>query len=228
MVSRTLTIADTTIGKKMVMAVTGVILFGFIIGHMIGNLQVFIGPKVMNEYGKFIHDNKTLLWGTRGVLLVALGAHVVTAMQLALRNRAARPVAYKKKANVVTSYAARTMLWSGPILALYIAYHIAHLTLGVTAGLGYEHLPLDVNGLPDVYHNLVHSFQVPWCVGIYVVAQLALGMHLYHGSWSLMQSLGLSHKRYNDTVRSAASALALAVTAGFLAVPIGIFSGFVK
>ncbi len=162
------------------------------------------------------------------MLLVSIIAHVVTAIQLAGRNRSARPVAYQKKTNVVTSYAARTMLWSGPLLLLYILYHLAHLTLGYNNGLGYEHLPLDANGLPDVYHNLVHSFQVWWCVAIYVVAQLALGMHLYHGAWSMMQSLGLSHRRYNDTVRSAASALALAVTAGFLSIPIGIFFGFVK
>ncbi|HHH11792.1 MAG TPA: succinate dehydrogenase cytochrome b subunit [Sorangium sp.] len=229
MASRTLTMADTTIGKKMVMAVTGVVLFGFVIGHMIGNLQIFMGPTTMNEYGKFLHDNKTLLWGTRGVLLISLIAHVVSAVQLAARNRSARPIPYKKKTNVVTSYAARTMVWSGPILALYIAYHLAHLTVGVSAGLGYEHLlPHDGNGLPNVYNNVVSSFQVWWCAAIYIVAQLALGLHLYHGSWSLLQSLGLSHERYNNTVRSAASAVALAVTAGFLSVPISIFFGFVK
>jgi succinate dehydrogenase / fumarate reductase cytochrome b subunit len=223
MTTRALTMRDTTIGKKVVMAVSGIVLFGFVIGHMIGNLQVYLGPKPFNEYSKFIHDTPTLMWGTRAVLLIAVGAHILTAFGLMKLNSDARPVAYKVKNNVATTYAARTMRWTGPIILAYILYHLAHLTLGYTAGLGYEHLPLDANGLPDVYFNVVSSFKVPWCVAIYVVAQVMLALHLYHGAWSLFQSLGLNHRRYNETLRSVASAIALATTAGFLAVPVGVF-----
>jgi succinate dehydrogenase / fumarate reductase cytochrome b subunit len=228
MTTRALTLNDTTIGKKMVMAVSGLVLFGFVIGHMLGNLQIFLGPKPFNEYSKFLHDTPTLLWGTRLALLVAVVAHILSATQLTILNRSARPIAYKKKKSRTTSYAARTMVWGGLIVLFYIFYHIAHLTLGFTKGLGYEHLPNDANGLPDVYFNVVQSFKVPWCAGLYVAANVVLGFHLYHGSWSLLQSLGLSHRRYDETVRSAASAIALATTAGFLAVPIAVYLGRVQ
>jgi succinate dehydrogenase / fumarate reductase cytochrome b subunit len=114
------------------------------------------------------------------------------------------------------------MAWSGPLLLLYIVYHIAHLTLGYTQGLGYEH------NWPDVYSHLVASFKVPWLTAIYATAQLALGLHLYHGAWSMFQSLGLTHRRYNESLRSAAVAIAVATTIGFLAVPAAINLGWVK
>ena len=231
MSTKALTIADTTLGKKYVMAITGVVLFGFVIAHMLGNLQVFLGYEAIDSYSKMLHDNPTLLWTARGVLLFSVVAHIVTAVQLASRNKAARPTPYRHaKRNIVTTYAARTMIWSGPILALYIVFHILHLTVGDSAGvstaLGYQHLqPLDPHGMNNVHANLVRSFQVPWCTAIYVVAQLALGLHIYHGAWSLFQSLGLNHKRYNETLRSVTSAIALAVVVGFLSVPIAIQTG---
>jgi len=227
MSTKALTIPDTTIGKKYVMAVSGIVLFGFVIGHMLGNLQVYLGPKPFNEYAHFLHTNPTLLWGTRVVLLLAVVAHIVSSLQLVKLNTGARPVAYQQKKNIATSYAALTMKISGPLVLLYIIYHLAHLTFGYTAGIGYEHLPMSPNGLPDVYHNVVASFRVPWVVGVYVAAQVLLGLHLYHGAWSLFQSLGINHRRYNETLRSAASAIALAVVAGFIAVPVGVFFGLV-
>jgi succinate dehydrogenase / fumarate reductase cytochrome b subunit len=228
MSTRALSIAETTVGKKAVMAVTGAMMFAFVVGHMLGNLQVYLGPKAMNEYAELLHSNPTLLWAVRLVMFVALSLHVITATQLYLLNRGARPIRYRMKKAVATSYSARTMVIGGPLLAAYLAYHLAHLTGGFTQGLGYDHLPLDVNGLPDVFYNVVMSFRIPWCVGLYVVAQALLGLHLYHGAWSLFQSLGINHRRYNETLRSAATAVALAVVAGFLAVPIGVFLGYVK
>jgi succinate dehydrogenase / fumarate reductase, cytochrome b subunit len=198
-----------------------------VIGHMIGNLQIFLGPKIFNEYSLFIHETPTLLWGTRVVLLLAVTAHIVTSAQLYLRNKTARSSRYKVKKNVTTSYAARVMYVSGPLLLLYLIYHVAHLTLGATQGLGYEHAPMDAWGNMDVYHNVVNSFRVPWAVAVYVAAQILLGFHLYHGAWSLFQSLGINHRRYNEPLRSAASAIALATVAGFIAVPVGVFAGWV-
>ena len=227
MASKALTLPDTTIGKKAIMAVSGIILFGFVIGHMLGNLQVYLGQKPFNEYAAFLHATPTLLWGTRVTLLLAVTAHIVSAVQLARLNMGARPRRYQVQKARATTYAARTMVWSGPILLAYIFYHLAHLTLGYSNGLGYDHYALDPNGLRDAYGAVVASFKVPWCVGIYVVAQVMLGMHLYHGAWSMFQSLGLNHRRYNETLRSAASAIALATVAGFIAVPVGVFLGWV-
>jgi succinate dehydrogenase / fumarate reductase cytochrome b subunit len=228
MTSRAVLLTDTTLGRKFVMALSGVVLFGYVIAHMLGNLLAFVGQKALNEYSKALHDAPTLLWTARCALLVAVVAHVVTSLQLTLQNRGARPVSYRMRRDAVTSYAARTMAWSGPILLFYILYHLAHLTFGVTAGLGYEHLPLDPNGLPDVYHNLVHSFRVPWCAGLYIVANLALGVHLYHGAWSFFQSLGISHTRYDDALRSGAVAIAMATMIGFIAVPVGVLVGALR
>lgn len=228
--TKALTLTDSTIGKKVLMAVSGLVLFGFLIGHMLGNLQVFLGPTPYNEYAKFLHDNKTLLWGTRGVLLLAIVVHIVTAAQLWSRNNAATranaPSRYKMKKEVTTSYAAKAMYLSGPIIFLYIVFHLAHFTLALVTP-GYQHSPLDPNGIPNVFHNVVQSFRNPLLVGIYVVAQLLVGLHLYHGAWSLFQSLGINHRRYNETLRSAATALALAVVAGFLSVPFGVLFGLV-
>jgi succinate dehydrogenase / fumarate reductase, cytochrome b subunit len=226
MATNALTITDTTIGKKAVMAVSGLVLFGFVIVHMLGNLQIFLGPTIFNQYSQFLHASTGVLWGTRAVLAIAVLAHIVTSAQLYLRNKTARPSRYKVKKNLVTSYAARVMYLSGPLLLLYIVYHIAHLTLGVTTGLGYEHA-VDAQGSIDVYQNVVASFRVPWLAGIYVMAQILLGLHIYHGAWSLFQSLGINHRRYNEPLRNAASALALATVAGFLAVPIGVYAGWV-
>ena len=226
MATNALTITDTTIGKKAVMAVSGLVLFGFVIVHMLGNLQIFLGPQTFNDYSLFIHQSRGVLWGARAVLLLAVTAHIVTAAQLYFRNKTARPSRYKVKKNLATSYAARVMYLSGPLLLLYIVYHIAHLTLGVTTGLGYDHAA-SPGGPVDVYHNVVSSFRVEWLVGIYVVAQIFLGLHIYHGAWSLFQSLGINHRRYNEPLRNAASALALATVAGFLAVPIGVYAGWV-
>lgn len=228
MTTKAVPLTSTTIGKKMVMALSGFVLFGFVIGHMLGNLQVFLGPDAINGYSHTLHSTPALLWGARAVLLGAIVAHATTAISLVGMNRAARPVQYAVKKDIATDYAAKTMFLSGMTIALYVVYHLAHLTFGVTKGLGYQHLPLDKNGLPDVYFNIVQSFKVPWCTAVYVAAQVALSLHLYHGAWSLFQSLGINHKRYNEALRSSAVAVAMAVCVGFLAVPLGVMFGFVK
>ncbi len=219
---KALTLYDTTIGKKALMAVTGVVLFGFVIAHMLGNLQVFLGPEQLNGYAKKLRDLGPLLWVARGVLVFSVLAHIVVAVQLVLRSSAARPQGYRKKRNTATSYAARTMRYSGPILALFIVYHLAHLTApGVPMG-GYEHSHV------DVYANVVQAFSIRWVSGVYIVAQLLLGFHLYHGAWSLFQSLGLSHPRYDEKKRMAAQTLAMVVMFGNIAMPVAVLAGVVK
>lgn len=220
MAAKALTLPQTTIGKKAIMAASGVILFGYVIGHLAGNLKLYAGPQSINEYAAFLRTQPLLLWGTRAALLFAFGAHVVSATQLALRNAAARRQGYKKKRDLVTNYAARTMYWSGPILLLYVVYHLAHLTFGATPG--YEYDP------SNVYNNVVYGFQVWWISGIYIVGQLALGLHLFHGVWSMFQTIGANHPQYNAWRRHFATAIAVLITVGNLSFPIAVMAGVIE
>ena len=218
---KALTFFDTTIGKKAVLAVSGVILFGFVIVHMLGNLQVFLGPEVFNGYAETLKANPAVLWGARSVLLMAAVLHVITVVQLYTRSLAARPQGYRQRKNIATSYAAATMKYSGPALLLYIIFHLAHFTYPCVAMGDYEH------STTDVYANFVSAFTIPWVAAIYIVANLLLGMHLYHGGFSLLQSLGLNHPKYNAKVKGAARAFAFLVTAGNVAMPLAVLLGFV-
>ena len=208
--------------KKAVMAITGLVMFGFVIGHMLGNLQVFLGPEKLNGYAKALHDMPPLLWGTRVVLLTSVVLHIVSAYQLVVaRSMAARPTPYKRSTRHATNYAALTMKFSGLTLLLFIVFHLAHFTVPGT-GLGqYTH------SATNVYGNVTSSFQVPWLAAIYIVAQLSVGFHLYHGAWSMLQSLGLNHPRYNARSKAAAQALGLFVTIGNISMPLAIVTGLV-
>jgi succinate dehydrogenase / fumarate reductase, cytochrome b subunit len=219
---RALTVTDTTIGQKALLAVSGVVLFGFVIVHMLGNLQVFLGPDAFNGYAEAAKKSALVLWGARSVLLVALITHVALVVQLYTRSIKARPVAYQKKKNIATSYAGATMKYSGPALLLYILFHLAHFTYpGLSLG-DYQHNAL------DVYGNFVSAFQIPWVVALYVTANLLLGMHLFHGAFSLLQSLGLKHPRYNQRARHGARAFAFLVTTGNIVMPLSVLFGVIQ
>jgi succinate dehydrogenase / fumarate reductase cytochrome b subunit len=228
-----LAITDTTLGKKYVMALSGLVLFGFVIAHMLGNLQVLIGPKAMNEYAHMMQSNPTVLWGARIVLLSAIVLHFGTAFALTAQNKKARPVKYKVKKDVATSYAAKSMIYGGIVILAYIIFHLMHFTITpaaqtIAAKVGYVHsAPFGTEQIPNVYNNVIQSFQNTWVTLVYLVAQIALGLHLYHGAWSITQSLGLTHQRYNDTLRSVAVAFAFVVVIGFSAVPIAVKLGLV-
>ncbi len=226
MSSRTLSIVQTTIGKKAVMAVSGLVLLGFVFFHMLGNLQVFVPPEMvggkaiyaMDEYAKLLRTVPAALWAARLVLLVSIGAHIWAAISLVGANKAARPVAYQAaKHDVATTYAAKTMQYGGPLLALFIIYHVLHLTLGAVGG-GYA-------GHGNVQATILAAFGDPLLVGVYVAAQVLLGLHLYHGAWSLLQTLGLSHPRYNHWRTRFSAAFALIVAGGNIAISLGVFAG---
>lgn len=217
----TITTFSTTIGKKAALAVSGMVLFGFVVGHMLGNLQIFLGPETFNGYAESLKSKPPLLWGVRLTLLISVVVHIALAFDLYSRSLAARAVGYRQKRNVVTSYAAATMKYSGPILLLYIVFHLAHFT---APGLSLGGVPFSHT---DPYTNFVSSFKVPWVAGVYVLANLFLGMHLYHGSWSLFQSLGLSHPSYNGVRQRLAISLALMVTFGNVLMPLAVLAGFV-
>jgi succinate dehydrogenase / fumarate reductase, cytochrome b subunit len=211
----------TTVGLKLVMAVSGVVLVGFTIAHFIGNSLIFLGPEAINAYSHALHSMAELLWVARIVLLVAVVAHIGAALRLAARNASARPQRYKRKRDQVTNYAARTMIWSGPILLGFILFHLAHLTLGVAPG-DYEH------STTDVYSNVVRGFSIWWVSGLYIVSMLALGNHLYHGTWSMFQSLGVNHPAYNTKLMRAALGITLLVSLGNISIPLAVLLGIVK
>ena len=208
------------------MAVTGAILFGWIVLHMLGNMKIYLGAEHLNEYAKFLITmgapalpNKTLLWVSRLVLLICVWLHIQAATQLTLMNRAARPVGYRERDYVVGTYAARTMRWGGVIILLFVIYHLLHFTTGTVHPNFIEH---------DVYHNVVTGFQVWWVSAFYIIAQLALGLHLYHGLWSMFNSLGLNNPKFNNWKKVFATAFALLITAGNVSFPIAVLIGLVR
>ena len=202
------------------MAVTGLILFLFVIGHMIGNLQIFAGRETLDAYGHLLHSVPELLWPVRIVLLTAVTLHIVSTIQLVKIKSDARPVAYVKKDNSHSSYASRTMYWSGPIIAAFIVYHILHLTLGVAQPSVY------VEG--KVYDNVVYGFQNYAISGFYILSMALLCTHLYHGAWSMFQSVGVSHPRYTPLLKKFAALMAAVIFVGNVSIPVAVMLGIVK
>ena len=210
---------ESTIGKKAVMAATGLILFGFLIAHMLGNLQIFLGRAVMNHYAETLHGNPGLLWTARTILLVSVVLHIWASIPLALLKKKARPVAYVKRANVQSSFASRTMMWSGPIIAAFVVFHLLHLTTGT----------LHPNfAKVDAYNNLVTGFKVIPAAIAYIVAMGLIGMHLSHGIWSMFQSVGISHPRYTPMVKKFAAVVSWILVAGFVSVPVAVLTGLLR
>ena len=211
---------QSQIGKKVVMAVTGLIGVGFVVGHMVGNLQMYQGPEKMNAYAYFLkHTVGGALWLVRGVLLGAVVLHAVAAFQLSRQRLAARPVAYKKGSQwEVSTFASRTIRWGGVLLLGFIVFHILHFTT------------LDIfrdYSETDVYTNVVKGFSKWWVVLLYVAAMAALGLHLYHGAWSSLRTVGAARGSRNPLRHGVAGLIAVVVTLGFLAVPLGVFFGVI-
>jgi len=214
-----LTFFGTSIGKKVVMATTGVILFGFVIGHMLGNLQVFMGANQMNAYAAMLKANAALLWGVRIVLLVAVILHIVAAVQLTRMSQRSRPEGYHYKDVIQADYAARTMRWSGPIIAVFVIYHLLHFTTGSV------HPRFDVH---DVYRNVISGFRV-WPVSLfYIIAMVALAFHLWHGVWSMFQTLGLINPKSDKIIHRLAAIATLALVIGFISIPMAVLTGLIS
>ena len=227
---------SSSVGKKIVMAVSGVILFGFIIGHLIGNLQIFRRdpfrvhhrpshrepPEVLDSYARFLKEKPEVLWTTRVILLAALGLHIFAATQLAIRNRSARPIGYRLHKYEEASYASRTMVWSGPIIGLFVIYHLLHLTLGTV------HPSQPDFRAEAVYANVVSGFQ-QWPVALfYIVAVSSLGLHIAHGVWSMFQSVGLNHPKYELMIQRSALILSSLIVAGYVSIPLAVLMGVVS
>jgi succinate dehydrogenase cytochrome b subunit len=209
----------STAGMKAAMAVSGCILFLFVVGHLIGNLQIYEGPEKLNRYAVFLRSMPAVLWSVRTILLLMVLLHIWSSVQLAARNIVARPVGYRKKKATGSSYASRTMYWSGPIILAFVIYHLLDFTFG----------KVNPHYQPgNVYGNVVASFQVIPVAAFYIIAMLLLCMHLYHGLWSMFQSLGIAHPRYTPMLRRGAGVVAILIAAGNISIPVAVLSGWVR
>lgn len=217
-VSRIGALWQNAVGRKALMAVTGIVLFLFVFVHMIGNLQAFAGPEKLDSYAKLLRVSPGLLWTTRIVLLAAAAVHAWAGIQLWLERQAARPVAYQDYRPQASSVASRTMIWSGFLILGYVVYHLLDLTIGVAN-------PDFREG--EVFHNLIASLGRALAGGFYVVAMVGLGFHLWHGLWSLFQSLGASNRGLRPQIQKFAVAVAVILTLGFSAIPLAVLVGII-
>lgn len=223
---RVVSLYGTTVGKKVVMAGTGLIFVLFVIVHMIGNLKVYLGPETFNHYAEGLREfgdpflgYGQFLWLARVFLILALATHVVLMIQLWSVSASARPVGYRKSADLNMDRASKWMRWGGIALLAFITYHILHLTTGTLH-------PDFVPG--DAYHNFVAGFGVPWVAAIYFIAMIALALHLYHGIWSTFQTLGWDGPRAQKIRRPLALLVAGVVLVGNLSFPIAVLSGVIS
>lgn len=227
---------DSSVGAKVLVALTGLGLTLYVVFHMIGNLKVFQGRDAINGYAHFLkHDLGMLLWIARGGLLLILVLHIVLAVRLKVRSVAARPVEYQYRRDVRSTTAGRTMIWTGIIIGLFTLYHLAHFTFGwvkgaeTPSGEFRNYLELtDEKGRHDVYAMVVAGFTDPALAVLYIVAQLALFVHLMHGVQSSFQTLGLKNRRFGSVIWWLGFLTALAVLAGNLAVVFGVVTGLVE
>lgn len=225
----------SSVGKKYVMAISGLVLFLFVTGHLIGNLQVFLGPESINRYGDFLqHTMKEFLWPIRAVMLTLVALHIWSASRLTLENRAARPVPYTNWNPTVASYASRTMFMSGVIIAAFIVYHILHYTALVQVGganfaesNGFVY-NLDGKNVHDIYKMLIVGFNVKWVAAFYIIAVGLISLHLSHGVEALFQSLGLKSRGYDKAIKCFSSAIAVFLFVGYSSIPVAIMLGFGK
>lgn len=227
--NRVMAFWQTMIGKKVVMAVTGIVLIGFVIAHMLGNLKIFSGPDEINAYSRFLREVGSpelaygqLLWVVRIVLLICVTLHITAAVQLSRMSLGARPVGYNVKRNIETTFAARMMRWGGALLVAFIIFHLLHLTAGAVgfrAGQ-FRHL--------SVYQNVVAAFAI-WPIALfYVVAMAALCLHLYHGIWSMLQTLGWNTAQNETMLKIASRVVAIVVFLGFSSVPVSVLAGWLR
>ncbi len=213
---------QSTNGKKAVMAVTGMLMFLFVIGHLLGNLLIFAGSKTINDYARLLHFDETLLWIIRTVLIIAIVLHIIATVQLAIRNKKARPIGYSRRRPINSSYASRTMYWSGPIVLAFVIFHLLQFTSG-TIHPHSQFIP------GDVYHNVVAGFEVWWVSAWYIFAIALLSLHLRHGLWSMLQSVGLSHSLQRERVfKQVALVIAVLIFLGYISIPASIMLGFIK
>ena len=209
----------SNLGLKAIMAVSGLLMVGYLITHVVANLLVFRGAALINGYAAILHGQPAILYSARAVLLVALVAHVWSAIVLTRRDLAARPIGYAKQEPQVATFASRTIRWGGLLILFFLVYHILHFTTGTLH-------PAFVEG--DPHGNVVRAFRVPWVAALYVVAMAAVGLHLFHGTWSAFRSLGLTRPSQNPLRHKTSLLVAGVIWLGFTIIPLAVLAGIVK
>jgi len=217
----------SSVGQKMIVALTGVILIAFVIGHLLGNLQIFLGPDWVNSYAEHLRELGPLLWIIRGFLLVSVLLHIFFTITLAIENRRARPVKYKKKQHVKATFASRSMALSGLIVLAFILYHLAHFTVRVTDPR-FLLLKADPLNRYDVYSMMVYGFQNIYVSAFYVLGLFLLTLHLTHGTSSFLQSLGLNDKKLTPRLATAGRVLAWLIFIGYTSIPVAVLLHLIK
>ena len=217
----------SSVGKKIIVAITGIILILFVIGHLLGNLQIFIGPDWINGYSQHLRDLGPLLWLIRAFLLITVVLHIYFTFLLAIENRRARPEQYIDRRYVKATFASRHMVMSGVIVLAFIIYHLAHFTVRVT-DRRFGLLKADPLGHYDVYSMMVYGFQNYFVSGFYVLGLFLLALHLSHGSSSFFQSLGLNDKKLTPRLAFAGRIFAWLLFAGYTSIPVAILLGLIK
>lgn len=207
----------STLVQKVTMAITGIVLVVFVLGHVLGNLLVFRGPAALDGYAAALRHRPALLWSARAVLLAAFVLHVAVAASLTRTDRAARPLGNARVRRRAATVASRTIRVTGVAVLAFVAFHVLHLTTGTVRPAPFA--------VADVYGNVVRGFRVPWVVAVYLAAMVALGLHLWHGTWALVRTLGLARLRSNPQRRRLASLVAVGVWAGFTAIPLAVAAG---
>lgn len=213
----------TSIGRKLLMAVTGVILIGFVTGHMIGNLQVFLGAEQLNNYAHTLQNLGVGLWAIRGFLIIVLIVHIWTSVRLWLENKAARPVSYARKETVQASIASRTMIYSGAMVFLYLVYHLLHFTVVVA-----DPSLIPLKEKLDVYSMIIVGFRSYWVSGVYIVAMFLLAYHLSHAVSSFFQTLGLNKPSMQPKLKLIANLYAIVITIGYVSIPVAVLLNLIK
>jgi succinate dehydrogenase / fumarate reductase cytochrome b subunit len=232
----------SSLGAKFAMALTGIGLIGFVVAHMLGNLLIFLGPDALNSYAEALKSRPAFLWTARSGLLAIFVVHLLLGIRLALQNRHARGVRYVYEDTVQATWASRNMLLTGLVLLAFIVFHLAHFTFGVVTSYTDQSSKAQVNYLDlrevhtskalaeerqDVFKMVVSGFRAPWVTVTYVIAQVFLWLHLWHGGSSWFQSLGLNHPAYNPLMRAFGPVLATAVLVGNCSIPLAVMSGLI-
>ena len=225
------TYLSSSVGQKILVALTGLGLVGFLVGHMIGNLKIFNGPESLNKYAYFLqHDIGALLWIARAGLLGLFFLHLTVTLRLQTQAKAARPIAYQNHRSAQASTASKTMLWTGLVVGAFTVFHLAHYTFMVVhpeyANMKYT--MIDGKEVHDVYKMVIVGFSTPWISGLYIVAQLLLFVHLSHGIASALRTLGLVSKRFEPAAKAVAYATAGTILLGNLAIVVAVLAGWVK
>jgi succinate dehydrogenase / fumarate reductase cytochrome b subunit len=221
---RLIRLFSTSIGRKLVLAVTGLMLLGFLMAHMLGNMSLFQSAESLNAYADWLQGHP-LLWVMRLGLALVFVIHVYVAIELARENRAARPTRYAASQHFQTSWASRYMVFSGLLVLSFVVFHVLHFTFGAVASEGFS--AVDSSGRHDVFSMIVSNFRNPWICGGYIVAMNLIGFHLFHGTRSLFQTVGVNHDSYNGSIRVVNLALVAIFVIGNCSIPILVYTGVI-